>query len=290
MNILGKVHNQTREVITGTAQDDLIYPMGGWDFVDGGAGFDTVVVLGKSTQFKIVTELGNTYIDALSGASAQTERTQLVNVEQVQFTDKTISLLVNDIIKGQPGTDFFDGGVGIDTVVYSGPLEQYTLKKSSARFVVSESTGSDDTDYLSSIERLQFSNAKLALDLDGHAGDAVKIIGSLLGPKFIEDKPLVGVVLGLLDQNYTKTQIASLGLSTPLYQSLAGSASNEDFVKYVFNNVVGRPPQTDELNTYLSMLSQGSTQAELAVLAADTELNALRIDLVGLVQHGIGYL
>ena len=289
MNILGKVHNQTREVITGTAQDDLIYPMGGWDFVDGGAGFDTVVVLGKSTQFKIVTELGNTYIDALSGASAQTERTQLVNVEQVQFTDKTISLLVNDIIKGQPGTDFFDGGVGIDTVVYSGPLEQYTLKKSSARFVVSESTGSDDTDYLTSIERLQFSNAKLALDLDGHAGDAVKIIGSLLGPKFIEDKPLVGVVLGLLDQNYTKTQIASLGLSTPLYQSLAGSASNEDFVKYVFNNVVGRPPQTDELNTYLSMLSQGSTQAELAVLAADTELNALRIDLVGLVQHGIAY-
>ena len=290
MNILGKVHNQTREVITGTAQDDLIYPMGGWDFVDGGAGFDTVVVLGKSTQFKIVTELGNTYIDALSGASAQTERTQLVNVEQVQFTDKTISLLVNDIIKGQPGTDFFDGGVGIDTVVYSGPLEQYTLKKSSARFVVSESTGSDDTDYLTSIERLQFSNAKLALDLDGHAGDAVKIIGSLLGPKFIEDKSLVGVVLGLLDQNYTKTQIASLGLSTPLYQSLAGSASNEDFVKYVFNNVVGRPPKPDELNTYLSMLSQGSTQAELAVLAADTELNALRIDLVGLVQHGIGYL
>ena len=289
MNILGKVHNQTREVITGTAQDDLIYPMGGWDFVDGGAGFDTVVVLGKSTQFKIVTELGNTYIDALSGASAQTERTQLVNVEQVQFTDKTISLLVNDIIKGQPGTDFFDGGVGIDTVVYSGPLEQYTLKKSSARFVVSESTGSDDTDYLTSIERLQFSNAKLALDLDGHAGDAVKIIGSLLGPKFIEDKALVSVVLGLLDQNYTKTQIASLGLSTPLYQSLAGSASNEDFVKYVFNNVVGRPPQTDELNTYLSMLSQGSTQAELAVLAADTELNALRIDLVGLVQHGIAY-
>jgi hypothetical protein len=60
-------------------------------------------------------------------------------------------------------------------------------------------------------------------------------------------------------------------------------------VKYVFNNVVGRPPKPDELNTYLSMLSQGSTQAELAVLAGDTELNALRIDLVGLVQHGLTY-
>ena len=290
--ILGKLYNQTKEVLVGTADDDTIYPGGGWDVVDGGDGFDTVVIVGSSTQFKIVFDNGVTYIDSLSGASASTERTQLTNVEQVEFvTDrKKVSLVVNDSFKGQPGIDYFDGGLGLDTVVYSGPLEQYTLKKSSARFVVSESTGSDDTDYLSSIERLQFSNAKLALDLDGHAGDAVKIIGSLLGPKFIEDKPLVGIVLGLLDQNYTKTQIASLGLSTPLYQSLAGSASNEDFVQYVFNNVVGRPPKPDELNTYLNLLSQGSTQAELAVLAGDTELNALRIDLVGLVQHGIGYL
>jgi hypothetical protein len=216
LNILGKVHNQTREVITGTAQDDIIYPMGGWDFVDGGAGFDTVV--------------------------------------------------------------------------YIGTLEQYTLKKLSARFLVSESTGSDDTDYLTSIERLQFSNAKLALDLDEHAGDAFKIIGNLLGPKFIEGKPLVGAVLGLLDQYYTKTQIASLGLSTSLYQSLTGSSSNEDLVKYLFNNVVGRTPKPDELNTYLNMLSQGSTQAELAVLAGDSELNAMRINLVGLVQHDTAYL
>ena len=289
MNILGKVHNQTREVITGTAQDDLIYPMGGWDFVDGGAGFDTVVVLGKSTQFKIVTELGNTYIDALSGASAQTERTQLVNVEQVQFIDKTISLLVNDIIKGQPGTDFFDGGVGIDTLVYSGPIEQYTIKKSGARFVVSESTGSDDTDYLISIERLQFSNAKLALDLDGHAGDATKLIGCLLGQEYLQDKNLVGVVIDLFDQNYTKNQIASMGLSTTLYKSLAGSFNNKDFVNHVFTNVVGRAPQVDELNTYLNLLMQGSTQADLTVMAADTELNSNQIDLVGLIQNGIVY-
>ena len=240
--------------------------MGGWDYVDGGAGFDTVVVLGKSTQFKIVTELGNTYIDSLSGASALTERAQLVNVEQVQFTDKTISLLVNDIIRGQAGTDFFDGGVGIDTVVYSGP------------------------DYLISIERLQFSNAKLALDLDGNAGDAVKLIGGLLGFKFIEDKSLVGVVLELLDQNYTKTQIASMGLTTQLYKTLAGSFGNEDFVKYVFNNVVGRAPYPNELDTYLKMLSQGSTQADLAVMAADTELNAIQINLVGLAQHGVAYI
>ncbi len=149
----------------------------------------------------------------------------------------------DDFIYPMGGLDFVDGSAGFDTVVCSGTLEQYTLKKLSARFLVSESTGSDDTVYLTSIERLQFSIAKLALDLDEHAGDAVKIVCKLLGSKFIEDKPLVGIVLGLLDQNYTKTQIASFGLSTPLFQSLAGSSSNEDFVKYLFNNVEGRPCQ-----------------------------------------------
>jgi hypothetical protein len=76
-------------------------------------------------------------------------------------------------------------------------------------------------------------------------------------------------------------------LSTPLYQSLASSTGNEDFVNFVFNNVVGRPPHIDEFNTYISMLVYGSSQAELAVLAADSPINALRIDLVGLAQHGV---
>jgi hypothetical protein len=145
--------------------------------VDGGEGFDTVVIVGRSSQFKLVFDGGVTYIDALSGASAMTERAQLNNVEQVQFLDKTVSLVVNDTIKGSPGIDFFDGGLGLDTVVYSGPQERYTINKTGNRYVVSEPTGSDDTDYLSNIERLQFANGKVALDVEnGNAGEAAKLI------------------------------------------------------------------------------------------------------------------
>jgi hypothetical protein len=286
--ILGKLHNQTREVLSGTADDDTIYPGGGWDVVDGGDGFDTVVIVGSSTQFKIVFDSGVTYIDALSGASAMTERAQLTNVEQVQFvTDrKFVSLVVNDVIKGQPGTDFFDGGLGVDTVVYSGPQERYTINKSGNRYVVSEPTGSDDTDYLSNIERLQFSNGKVALDLAGNAGEAARLIGALLGPTYVKDKALAGIVIGLLDQNYAPQTIAALGLNTSMYVGLAGSASNEDFVKHVFKNVIGRGPGEAELQTYVGMLSAGTSQAALAVMAADTEFTAAQIGLTGLMLHG----
>ena len=288
--ILGQLHNQTREVLTGTAMDDTIYPGGGWDLVDGGDGFDTVVIVGRSSQFKLVFDNGVTYIDALSGASAMTERAQLNNVEQIQFLDKTVSLVVNDVIKGQPGTDFFDGGLGLDCVVYSGPIERYTINKSGNRYVVSEPTGSDDTDYLSNIERLQFSNGKLALDLDGKAGEAARLIGTLLGPSYVKDKALAGLVIGLLDQNYSSEAIASMGLGTSMYLGLAGSGSNEAFVKHVFKNVVGRPPQEAELQTYVGMLSNGTSQAALAVMAADTEFTAAQIGLTGLMLHGWEFL
>lgn len=289
--ILGKLHNQTREVLVGTPDDDLIYPGGGWDVVEGGAGVDTVVIIGRSSQFKLVLENGVTFIDALSGASAMTERAQLINVEYVKFLDKTISLEVNDLIQGQPGTDFFDGGLGKDTVVYAGPLERYTVNKSGNRFIVSEPTGSDDTDYLINIERLQFSNAKLALDVDsGPLADGARLIGALLGPAYVKDKALAGIVIGLMDQQYTPEFVAGLGLATPMYLGMAESNSNVDFVKHVFNNVVGRPPLAPELTTYVAMLDNGSaTQASLAVMAASTDLNAARIDLVGLVQHGWEY-
>ena len=288
--ILGQLHNQTREVLTGTSMDDTIYSGGGWDVVDGGEGFDTVVIVGRSSQFKLVFDNGVTYIDALSGASAMTERAQLNNVEQVQFLDKTVSLIVNDTIKGQPGTDFFDGALGLDTVVYSGPIERYTINKSGNRYVVSEPTGSDDTDYLSNIERLQFSNGKLALDLDGNAGDAARLIGTLLGPSYVKDKALAGLVIGLLDQKYSSEAIASMGLGTSMYLGLAGSASNESFVKHVFKNVVGRAPQEAELQTYVGMLSSGTSQAALAVMASDTDFTAGQIGLTGLMLNGWEFL
>ena len=284
--ILGKLHNQTREVLTGTSMDDTIYPGGGWDVVDGGDGFDTVVIVGRSTQFKLVFDNGVTYIDALSGASAMTERAQLNNVEQIQFVDKTVSLIVNDTIKGQPGTDFFDGGLGLDTVVYNGPMERYTINKTGNRYVVSEPTGSDDTDYLINIERLQFSNTKVALDMTGNAGEAARLIGALLGPTYVKDKALAGVVIGLLDQNYSTQTIATLGLGTSTYIGLAGSSSNEDFVKHVFKNVIGIPPTEADLQTYVGMLSAGTSQAALAMMAADTEFTAEKIGLTGLIMNG----
>lgn len=282
--ILGKLYNQIREVLVGTADDDTFYPGGGWDVVEGGLGIDTVVVIGRSSQFKLVFENGVTYIDALSGASAMTERTELINVELVQFLDKTINLVANDTFKGQPGTDLIDGGLGTDTVVYSGPLEQYTVNKSGNRYIVSEPTGSDDTDYLTNIERLKFSDKSIAIDLDGNAGTTAKILGAVFGKDSVSNKNYVGIGLHFLDAGWTYDNLAGLALDA------AGAKTNDQIVSLLWTNVIGTKPAAADKQPFIALLENGMTAGALAHLAADTSFNSTNINLVGLAQTGIEYI
>jgi len=282
--ILGKLYNQTREVLVGTPDDDTFYPGGGWDVVEGGLGIDTVVVIGRSSQFKLVFENGVTYIDALSGASAMTERTELINVELVQFLDKTVNLVANDTFKGQPGTDLIDGGLGTDTVVYSGPLEQYTVVKSGNRYIVSEPTGSDDTDYLTSIERLKFKDKSIAIDLDGNAGTTAKILGAVFGKDAVNNKNYVGIGLNFLDTGWSYDNLAGLALEA------AGAKTNDQIVSLLWTNVIGTKPTAADKASYIALLENGMTAGALAHLAADTSFNTTNINLVGLAQTGIEYI
>jgi len=282
--ILGKLYNQTREVLVGTADDDTFYPGGGWDVVDGGLGIDTVVVIGRSSQFKLVLENGVTYIDALSGASASTERTELINVELVQFLDKTVNLVANDTFKGQAGTDLIDGGLGTDTVVYSGPLEQYTVVKSGNRYIVSEPTGSDDTDYLTNIERLKFSDKSIALDLDGNAGTTAKILGAVFGKDAVNNKNYVGIGLNFLDTGWSYDNLAGLALEA------AGAKTNDQIVSLLWTNVIGTKPTAADKQPFIALLENGMSAGALAQLAADTSFNTTNINLVGLAQTGIEYI
>jgi len=282
--ILGKLYNQTREVLVGTPDEDTFYPGGGWDVVDGGLGIDTVVVIGRSSQFKLVLDNGVTYIDALSGASASTERTELINVELVQFLDKTVNLVADDTFTGQPGTDLIDGGLGTDTVVYSGPLVQYTVNKSGSRYIVSEPTGSDGTDYLTNIERLKFKDKFIAIDLDGNAGTTAKILGAVFGKESVLNKSYVGIGLNFLDTGWTYDNLAGLALDA------AGAKTNDQIVSLLWTNVIGTKPTAADKQPFIALLENGMTAGALAHLAADSSFNTTNINLVGLAQTGIEYI
>lgn len=61
----------------------------------------------------------------------------------------------------------------------------------------------------------------------------------------------------------------------------------------MFTNVVGRTPSAAERDHFLGMLigsGGGMTQAELLVFAANHDVNAINIDLVGLQATGVEFV
>ena len=180
------------------------------------------------------------------------------------------------------GSLSIDGLGGIDTVVFSGTEASYGISPTAAGYLV----GSTE---LVNVERLQFADTKLALDMNGNAGTAVELIAALFGPSAVNVRGFVGAVLGLLDAGMGQEQLADLAIHTSIFQQMAGSSSNTDFVRLVVHNLLGVDPNQQLLDTLVGVLDNGTlTQASFAVIAADSSFNA--INLVGVMQHGVEYV
>ncbi|MES3000360.1 MAG: carbohydrate-binding domain-containing protein [Pseudomonadota bacterium] len=183
------------------------------------------------------------------------------------------------------GTVSVDGAGGIDTVFLSNAKASYSVSSTASGYTVA---GNGETATLANVERLHFSDLSLALDMTGHAGTVAKIISAVFGQSFLGNEQYVGIGLHLADSGVSASQIASLAVSLPLFTQLAGSASNADFVKYIYHNVIGSDPSASQLNTFVGILESGTSRADLAVMASETSFNEAH--LVGLNQTGIEYI
>lgn len=201
-------------------------------------------------------------------------------------TDKIYGYDGNDKIEGAAGNDSIDGGQGFDTATYSGTHGSHAIAhQANGSFVVTDSiSGRDGTDTVTNVERLQFSDVNVALDLDDHAGKAAKILGAVFGVSAVSNKTYVGIGLSLLDGGMSYENLAALALNA------AGAITADAVVTKLWTNVVGGAPSTADKAPFLDMLNHGVSHGALGVLAADTTFNAMNINLVGLTQTGIEYI
>jgi hypothetical protein len=193
----------------------------------------------------------------------------------------------NNMLIGKQGNDTIDGSGGIDTVIYSAARTSFSVVKSGAGFIVTDSTGNQGTDTLVNVERLKFSSGSLALDVSGNAGTVAKIIGSVFGAGVIKSRPeYVGIGLNYLDGGMNYSDLMQLAIDA----RLGGRGSNTEVVNLLYTNVVGSAPDAGSLAYYKDLLDNGTfTQGSLGVLAADTSINTTNINLVGLTQTGVEF-
>lgn len=302
--------------IEGTAGLDMIYAGAGDDRVDsgagddlliggnglgndsyiGGAGIDTIKYSSAAADIRVSLEEGNAYsiFENLAGIGFD-KLSGIENIIGGKFNDTLIGdknknlidagagndILFggagNDTLIGGEGNDTLDGGDGLDFALFDAPVS--AINKTSDGWLVSG-------DSLLNIERLEFSDIVVALDITGNAGIAAKLLGATFGKESISNKALVGVALSYLDAGVSYPVLMELAINA----KLGATASNAAVVELLYTNVVGAPPSGNDLDFFTDWLDKGIyTKMSFGVLAADTELNAANVDLIGLAATGLEY-
>lgn len=192
----------------------------------------------------------------------------------------------NDNLRGGAGNDRIDGGAGVDTAAYSGYRSQYTLTFTASGHNVRDNIGGEGIDTLSSIERLQFGDGMLALDIDGTAGQVYRLYQAAFDR--IPDTPGLAHNIRLMDNGLTLKQMSAGFNASAEFASLYGqSPSDTAYLYALYNNVLGRDPDPVGLNGWLAYLAPGGGYDRADVLIGFSE-SPENIALVGTaIQNGI---
>jgi len=194
----------------------------------------------------------------------------------------------NDRLISASANEAFDGLQGIDTLVLDGLRANYTLTRQTTGWQLQDSVvGRDGTDTLNNVERLQFSDKALALDLDGAAGTTARLMGAVLGASALNRADWVGIVLNVVDSGLSGAQLNQLAL-----QAVLGSnASHAQVVSHLYSTLYHQAPDANTLRTLTAVLDSGqSTPADFVAWVAASDTNASNIGLTGLSAQGLVFV
>ena len=198
--------------------------------------------------------------------------------------DRLDGLAGNDVLIGGLGDDQLNGGLGIDTAQFEGSYDRYKTSNSQSAFVVTDKgSNGEGMDVLINVERLKFLDKSVAIDLEGNAGKALKVIGAVLGKEAVKNPGFVGIGLSYLDNELSYSDLGLLALTA------VGATSNDAIVSKLWFNLVGSAASASDKAPYIKMLADGMKPGDLVVMAADLPLNTYNIGLVGLMQTGVEF-
>ena len=222
--------------------------------------------------------------------------------------DEVIGLAGDDSFTGNTSTDYFDGGTGIDKAIFRGASGDYSITASStisdrtdstgktvlSGYLVTDSTDSRDaTDTLVNVERLQFTDANIALDTDAanSAGGIYRLYKAAL-----DRNPDLGGLgywiaqadAGTKDAVRMATDFTYADEFKTLYgvQTVDNYMTGEDItalVTKIYENVLDRAPDAGGRDYYVGQITAKSkTVGQVLAEISDSTENKLAVaDLIG---------
>lgn len=206
--------------------------------------------------------------------------------------------------------DQIDGRDGIDTAVYVGRLADYQIARATPpatqaipalgdiearkEYTVTRK-GTDaalSQDWLVNIERLEFSNRNVALDLErgDAANTALAFLTVLKGASSLNNVSLAGEAIYYADQMDTAA-LARMLIDAGVTAQLAGGHSDAALIQLFYLNITGQRASQADLQWTLDFAqAQGFSQADMLAFAVELPQTYRSVDLVGLQRSGWTYI
>lgn len=194
----------------------------------------------------------------------------------------------NDLIEAGAGADLIIGGPGIDSAVFYQERDFYFIDTSRpSELVIRGGTEDPGPDTIREVERLIFDDVGLAFDLDGHAGEAIKVLGAFYGVDGVNNPAQVGDFLQKLDDGMTYEELLHQSLDAVFGDSRDGAT----LVGHFYRSVVGEDAPDEITNQYAPLVDSGELSPfDLSLIVSEHELNLANIDFVGLSQSGVEFV
>lgn len=239
--------SESAQILLGTDEADQIFARQGNDTVDGGTGDDVI--------------WGGDGDDIISGGDGD----DFIGGDNAFYSPNS-------------GSDTIDGGDGTDTAVYNFDREIYEL------IHLEDGTISiSGFDQLTSIERIQFNDVTLRVDLDPETGASVyRLYQAAFNRRPDEDGLLfhvnafeAGVSLDVLSRDF---------LNASEFSSVYGEdVTNAVYVGLLYQNILGREGDDNGVTYWMDILSQNDDRAFLLLTFSESGEN---VELVASAIEG----
>ena len=153
---------------------------------------------------------------------------------------------------------------------------------------MTDKTGADGTDTLTNIERIQFSDMTVALDISGIAGQAYRVYQAAFNRT--PDNAGLKYWIGLMDGGYALAGVASGFIASTEFKTLYGSnPTNELLVSKLYDNVLHRTPDEGGYNYWVGLLNTKKIDT-ISTLINFSESTENQAGVIGVIQNGINLL
>lgn len=205
-----------------------------------------------------------------------------------------------DVLKAGAGNNGVDGGAGIDTVVYAGSHNNFTITQADWGFDVVDKTGANGHDSLINVERIQFDDGYVAIDIDGNAGELYRLYSAAYGRE--PDAAGVGYWLMRMDGGTSIQQVSREfmlggdGKGQPEFVQLYGAnANNSTFLTQLYHNILGRDPDAGGYQYWMDVMNKYTAdttilRGQMLIDFSESPENLLKVQVVGTLVHGVDFV